>query len=100
MRSVYPVGMFGETEEERRAPNSTGSHSESICAGGRDSRLPSTPEATEQAIKDYGEGSLQSGLSCRVPFDEDLRVDGPQGPSDEPRFTMYGESKLPEYRRT
>lgn len=96
---TFAMMELGEMEE-RKAPNSTGNYSESLCAGQRDARLPSTPEATEAAIKAFGEGSLQSGLSVRVPFGDSLRVDGLRGEPSDPRFTMWGEGKLPDYERS
>jgi hypothetical protein len=96
--------MFGAGESQEpdydKGRGYTGSYSESACRGNRDSVLPDTPEATEASIKAYGEGSLQSGLAFRVAMGEELRVQGISTPHELPRFDMYGENKLPEYRRS
>lgn len=79
----------------------SGGLSESFCRGNRDSRLPSTPEQTKAANEGFASsGSLQSGLSSRIPMGDELRVHGLRGEEDSPRFTMWGESQLPDYRQT
>lgn len=100
MKGISIIGMMGGEEAEESAPNQMGRLSESFCRSNRDSRLPSTPEATMAANKSFGEGNLQSGLTSRIPMGEDLRVHGLRGEEDLPRFTMWGETELPDYSGT
>lgn len=99
MRGMMFELMGGEPADESE-PNKMGTLSESFCRGGRDARLPSTPEETKRANEAFGQGDLQAGLVSRIPMGDSLRIHGLRGEGDMPRFTMWGETELPDYSRS
>lgn len=100
MKMGVMIGLMGGEPAEDSAPNKMGSLSESFCRSNRDSRLPSTPEETKRANEAFGQGDLQAGLVSRIPMGDDLRIHGLRGEEDLPRFTMWGETELPDYSRS
>jgi len=100
MKGMSIIAMMDGEPAEESSPNQMGRLSESFCRGNRDSRLPSTPEATKAANESFGNGDLQAGLTSRIPFGEELRTHGIRGEPDLPRFTMWGETQLPDYGST
>jgi len=100
MKGSMIIAMMDGEAAEDDSPNQMGRLSESFCRSNRDSRLPSTPEATKAANESFGNGNLQAGLTSRIPMGDELRVHGLRGEEDLPRFTMWGETQLPDYGST
>lgn len=97
---LFAIGMAGGDAGEPKNPNYTGPYSESLCGSNRDSVLPRTAAGTIAANKSVGEAPLESGLAFRGSMGDELRTEGIRGDPGAPRFTMWGENQLPEYRES